>query len=186
MKPSKKTTSGAGQEPDFRQLRYFGGRESMGFGITIWSEYFRAPLYAQMYARFGVLPDDFGVLVSLHDCGVLSAKTICTMTGRPKNSIGRSVGRLVAAGHIKSVVNPEDRREQFLSLLPEGRKLYKQLLPLCRERERALLGILSTAELLMLDEVFMKLLLHYHTSPEGMGLEKLKELGIPDTLRKNA
>lgn len=165
--------------PDFSQLRYFRASGSLGFGVELWAEYFSAPLYADMYKRHGILRDEFAVLGSLYDCGSLSAKTICAITGRPKNSISRGVNRLIAAGRIKRVTNPDDRREAVLSLLAEGRRIYEKILPLCREREQALMTGLSQADLLSIDTLMMKLLVLYHQTPEGMGLDRLRELGIP-------
>jgi DNA-binding MarR family transcriptional regulator len=170
------------QGPDFQQLRYFKESGGLGFGIKIWANYFGAPLLAEMYSRFDLLPDEYWTLASLYDCGTLTAKSICAITGRPKNSVSRGVTRLIASKRIKRITNPSDRRECFLSLLPEGRKLYEQLLPLCREREALLLRALSTEELTMLDRLIMKLMLFYHQSPEGIGLETLRELGIPSEL----
>jgi DNA-binding MarR family transcriptional regulator len=169
--------------PDFKQLRYFKEDGWLGFGLEVWGTYFSAPLYAEMYKRFEILPDEFSVLASLYDCGSLSAKTICAITGRPKNSVSRGVTRLLASGRIKRTINPNDRREAFLSLLAEGRKLYERILPLCRERERALLAGLTTAELVALDTLMMKLMLFYHQSPEGVGLSNLKQLGIPSEIQ---
>ena len=168
--------------PDFQQLRYFKPDGWLGFGMAIWAEYFSAPLYAEMYKTFGILPDEFSVLATLYDSGDVTAQTIAAVTGRPKNSVSRGVTRLLASGRIKSVTNPSDRRECFLSLRPEGRRLYERILPRCRERERTLLAGLTTAELASLDSLLMKLLLYYHQSPEGVGLERLKQLGIPSEL----
>jgi len=151
-------------------------------GVAIWGEYFRAPLFAEMYKSFGILQDEFSVLASLYDCGNLTAKTISAITGRPKNSVSRGVARLLASGRIKSVTNPSDRRESFLSLRPDGRKLYEQLLPMCRRRERELLAGLTTTELASLDTLLMKMLLYYHQSSEGIGLARLKQLGIASEL----
>src|SRR5215471_15953408 len=97
----------------------------LGFRMAGLGNYFTAPLYAEIEKRYGILKDEFIVLGNLYDCGSLSAKTICALTGRPKNSVSRGVARLLASGRIRSVVNEKDRREMHLSLLAEGRKLYE-------------------------------------------------------------
>lgn len=165
--------------PDFRQLHYFRGKGWLGFGMVLWGEYFSAPLYTEMYRRFGIVRDEFTVLASLYDSGDVTAKTICAITGRPKNSISRGVSRLMAARRIKRITNPADRRESLLSLLAEGRKLYESIMPMCRERERLLLSTLTTTELAALDRLLMKLLLAYQGSPEGPGLKTIGQLGLP-------
>jgi DNA-binding MarR family transcriptional regulator len=168
--------------PDFSRLRYFGESGWLGYAVVLWGYYFKNRLDSEMYGRFNMLPDEFSVLASLYDCGTLTAKTICDITGRPKNSVGRGVRRLIASGRIKSVTNPDDRREAHLSILPEGRKLYERLLPLCRERERKLMQSLTTEELVQFDRLLMKIILAFHVSDEGIGPQALKDLGIPDKL----
>jgi len=187
MTSSKKNTAAppalsTKSEPDFQKLRYFKERGWLGFGMALWGEYFSAPLYAEMYSRFGIIRDEFSVLASLYDCGTLTAKTIKAITGRPKNSISRGVARLIESGRLKSVTNPDDRREAFLTLLADGRKLYERILPLCRERELMMLRGLSNDELVTLDSLLMKMLLLYHQSSEGVGLPALQQLGIPDRI----
>ena len=142
-----------------------------GFRIALWGSYFTAPLFAEMEKRFGILRDEFAILASLYDYGSLSAKTICAITGRPKNSISRGVTRLTASKRIRSTTNRLDRREAILTLLASGRRLYERILPMCRERERLMLEPLSDAELAQLDELLAKLLNYYHESPEAGDLQ---------------
>jgi DNA-binding MarR family transcriptional regulator len=143
----------------------------LGFRMGGLGNYFTAPLYAEMEKRYGILKDEFIVLGNLYDCGSLSAKTICALTGRPKNSISRGVTRLLERGRIRGVVNENDRREMYLSLLAEGRKLYERLRPLCEERERLLMGGLAKDELAQLDRLLRKVLDHYHHNPQGLAAD---------------
>lgn len=142
-----------------------------GFRIALWGSYFTAPLFAEMGKRFGILKDEFAILASLYDYGSLSAKTICAITGRPKNSISRGVTRLLASGRIRSATNRLDRREAILTLGASGRRLYEQILPMCREREQLMLKGLTAQELAQLDEILAKLLNYYHESPEAGDLQ---------------
>lgn len=160
------------QEPLPQELVEFLSRQrgSIGFNAVLWGKYFAGPLYSEMETRFGILQDEFAVLASLYDYGGMTAKTICTITGRPKNSISRGVTRLVAAGRIRSVINKHDRREAVLSILAEGRKLYERIIPLYQEREQQMLASLSPSERAQLDEILVKLLhahLHNPTPPPG-------------------
>jgi MarR family transcriptional regulator, temperature-dependent positive regulator of motility len=161
------------QPPISAELRAVLIRERgwFGFRMALWGSYFTSPLFAEMHKRFGILKDEFAILASLYDYGSLSAKTICAITGRPKNSISRGVTRLLASGRIKSATNRQDRREAILTLLAGGRRLYEQILPMCRERERLMLRALSEPELAQLDEILAKLLNYYHESPEGLASE---------------
>ncbi len=142
-----------------------------GFRIALWGSYFATPLFADMQRRFGLLRDQFAVLASLYDYGPLTAKTICVITGRPKNSISRAVTRLIETGRIVSVINRADRREAILSLRAAGRKLYRAILPMCRERERRMLRALTRREQRQLDRILANLLNFYHLDPQGLSAE---------------
>jgi MarR family transcriptional regulator, temperature-dependent positive regulator of motility len=142
-----------------------------GFRIALWGSYFATPLFADMQRRHGLLRDEFAILASLHDYGALTAKTICVITGRPKNSISRAVTRLTATGRIRSVVNAADRREAILSLRAAGRRLYAAILPMCRERERRMLRPLTGRQQAQLDQILAKLLNFYHLDPRGLSCE---------------
>jgi DNA-binding MarR family transcriptional regulator len=152
--PKSKTS-----EPLPKELVEFLSRQrgSIGFNAVLWGKYYAGPLYALMEMRFGIFQDDFAVLASLYDYDGLTAKTICTMTGRPKNSISRGVTRLLAAGRIRSVTNQNDRREAMLYMLSDGRRLYERIMPLCKEREELMLGSLTQAERQHLEEILIKL-----------------------------
>jgi MarR family transcriptional regulator, temperature-dependent positive regulator of motility len=140
-------------------------RGSIGFNMVLWGKHFSVPLYTEMEARFRISRDEFSVLASLYDCGSMSAKTICAITGRPKNSISRGVTRLMSMGRIRIVTNKSDRRQAVLSLVAEGRKLYERIIPLCREREALMLGSLSSTEASQLENILVKLLHSYLENP---------------------
>ncbi|MEI9964023.1 MAG: MarR family winged helix-turn-helix transcriptional regulator [Caulobacteraceae bacterium] len=134
-----------------------------GRRVMLLGNYYSAPLFAEMQKHYDLLRDEYGVLGNLYDYGPMTAQAVCALTGRPKNSVSRSVARLLAAGRISSHVNPNDRRESILKLEDSGRELYEHVLRIWRAREQEMFtDVLSEAELGQLDALLVKLLKHFH------------------------
>jgi DNA-binding MarR family transcriptional regulator len=126
--------------------------------LTLWANYYTEPTFAALSEEFDVGRDEFNVLSCLASSGSMVAKTVCDVTGRPKNSISRAVNRLVERKMIRRKVNADDRRESVLMLNEEGRRLYEKVLPGAVARQNAMLDCLSDAERRTLDGILNKLM----------------------------
>lgn len=130
--------------------------------LTLWANYYTEPTFTALSEAFDVGRDEFNVLSCLASYGSMVAKTVCDVTGRPKNSISRAVNRLVERKMIRRKVNANDRRESLLMLNEEGRRLYAKVLPLAVARQNAMLDCLSDAERRTLDGILNKLMSARH------------------------
>ena len=130
--------------------------------LTLWANYYTEPTFTALSEEFDVGRDEFNVLSCLASYGSMVAKTVCDVTGRPKNSISRAVNRLVERKMIRRKVNANDRRESLLMLNEEGRRLYAKVLPLAVARQNAMLDCLSDAERSTLDGILNKLMSARH------------------------
>jgi DNA-binding MarR family transcriptional regulator len=130
--------------------------------FTLWSNYYTEPCFSVMSRDFDVGRDEFNVLSCLSSYGPMAAKTICEVTGRPKNSISRAVTRLSERKMIRRKINPLDRRESSLILNESGRKLYERVVPVAIERQSTMLSGLSSSERALLDQVLSKLMQFRH------------------------
>ena len=122
------------------------GPISDAWRFTLWSNYYTEPCFSAMTRDFDVGRDEFNVLSCLNSYGPMAAKTICDVTGRPKNSISRAVTRLSERKMIRRKINPLDRRESSLILNESGRKLYERVVPVAIERQSTMLSGLSSSE----------------------------------------
>ena len=138
------------------------GPISDAWRFTLWSNYYTEPCFSAMSRDFDVGRDEFNVLSCLSSYGPMAAKTICDVTGRPKNSISRAVTRLSERKMIRRKINPLDRRESSLILNESGRKLYERVVPVAIERQSAMLSGLSPDERALLDQVLSKLMQFRH------------------------
>ncbi len=162
-KPKAPRTSNGAISREFRDYLIAADDDWHGRRMMLLGNYYSMPLFAEMQKRFDMLRDEYAVLGNLYDYGPMTAQTICALTGRPKNSVSRSVARLTASGRISSHVNPEDRRESILKLEEPGRKVYEEVQPIWRARERDMfLDALDKKELDQLDVLLAKLLRHFH------------------------
>jgi len=75
-----------------------------------------------------------------------TAQNISRRSHIDKGWISRSVVRLEERGLLLRVPNDKDNRSQLLSLTDAGRELVAQIAPLSRQRNEALLSVLSPAE----------------------------------------
>jgi MarR family transcriptional regulator, temperature-dependent positive regulator of motility len=126
--------------------------------LTVWANCYVEPTSAAYTELFDIGRDEFNVLSCLACHGPMAAKTICVVTGRPKNSISRAVSRLEEKKMLKRKTNVDDRRESMLILNPAGRRLYEQVIPVAVERQRFMLQSLSDAERAVLDDILNKLM----------------------------
>jgi len=138
------------------------GPISDAWRFTLWSNYYTEPCFSAMSRDFDVGRDEFNVMSCLSSYGPMAAKTICEVTGRPKNSISRAVTRLSERKMIRRKINPLDRRESSLMLTESGRKLYERVVPVAIERQSTMLSGLSSSELALLDQVLNKLMQFRH------------------------
>ena len=138
------------------------GPISDAWRFTLWSNYYTEPCFSVMSRDFDVGRDEFNVMSCLSSYGPMAAKTICEVTGRPKNSISRAVTRLSERKMIRRKINPLDRRESSLMLTESGRKLYERVVPVAIERQSTMLSGLSSSELALLDQVLNKLMQFRH------------------------
>jgi len=78
--------------------------------------------------------------------------------GRPKNSVSRAIGRLLARNLIAVRDDPTDGRKGVLTLRAEGRELYEETRLLFVEREQKMLASLTKADRVALDRLLTKIM----------------------------
>jgi len=74
------------------------------------------------------------------------------------------LGRLVDAGLINRVDNPEDKRSKLVKLNKQGKKLVEKMMPQLHQQGKNLLQGLSEDETLQLETLLQKVLDHHETS----------------------
>lgn len=131
------------------------------FRMILIGNHYSGELFAALARDHGMLRDDFLILAYLSDFGEMTANLIGALSGRPKNSISRSVIKLTGNKLVEARAGTQDRRYIFLSVTPEGRRMYEQTIALFREREKEVFGCLTAKEKQSLDKVLTKVLANW-------------------------
>lgn len=93
-------------------------------------------LYARRYG-FGI--PEWRVIATLGQFGTITAKDIGRHSHMHKTKVSRAVSTLTRRKLVARRANRQDLREAFLSLSPEGRAIYDDLVPVALEFEARLL-----------------------------------------------
>jgi DNA-binding MarR family transcriptional regulator len=97
-------------------------------------------------ARFNLDIPQWRILANLATRGDMTAQDIARITYSHKSTISRAVQELEDRGLIARKVSSSDKRSFTLALTSEGRRLFRQLLPLVLDFERNLIASLSDAD----------------------------------------
>lgn len=133
------------------------GPIKFGYRIAILRNWYGGPGYKRMERDYGLSEPETSVLFCLGHSDGLRAQDISNITGRPKNSISRAVNLLLRKGQIRRVPDPNDKRQKSLYLTRSGAASYKIIVPIFRDREKAMLKPLTREELVLLDGMLKKM-----------------------------
>lgn len=128
----------------------------IGLRLSVVSNRYTYPLYAEIERRHGLLRDEAAVIVCLSYGNGVTAQDIIEYTGRPKNTISRAVRKLAADGIVRRQDDARDARASRLYLTPDGLALFKQIKGYYVERDRRMVGVLSEQELAEFDRLLTK------------------------------
>jgi len=107
--------------------------------------------------RFGLSVTEWRVMAVLGRYEDLSAREVAERTAMDKVAVSRALARLIAAGRVRRMIAPHDKRQSILQLTAKGWKVYDQVAPLALEHERRLLAHLDHDEREWLGRILDKL-----------------------------
>lgn len=118
------------------------------------------PIYDDIKRDLDLNRGECVLLMCLAHYDELTAQDVVNMSRRPRNSISRSVHRMLKEGYLSRSQHPHDGRQVWLRITDKGRKLHQELIGAFVEREQEFFGVLSDKELGSLDKILTKLALH--------------------------
>ncbi len=118
----------------------------IGLRVTVVSNRYIYPLYAELERKHQLLRDDAAVISCLSITSATTAQEIVRYTGRPKNSISRAVTKLEAEGVLRRKAHLRDGRASTLYLTPRGKKVFARIKDFFAERDQRLVKVLSEKE----------------------------------------
>lgn len=134
---------------------------------------YNTPLYGWVEERFGLSRTEFVVIYSLGLMDGVTASEIAASTAFPKNTLSRAVNRIAKLGLIQRNEGETDRRQQNLSLTPEGRALLDEAMPRFAGLEAEMLAPLSLIEQETLSALMAKVVLAmFDSSVDGQPAQR--------------
>lgn len=103
---------------------------------------------------FNLTPEQFLVMDTLWDEGVLTQQQIADITMRDKNSIVKLIDGLENRKLVQRVSNPKDRRQNLIEVTPYSRKIKDKVTELSLESVATIVGDIPREDL----ESFVKTL----------------------------
>jgi DNA-binding MarR family transcriptional regulator len=102
---------------------------------------------AEIYQeRFGLSIPGWRVIAALGQYGVRTARDIAAHGVMHKSTVSRAIVALEARGLVARKANPDDMREELLTLTAAGRAIYEELAPEALAFEARFAAALSPAE----------------------------------------
>jgi len=120
---------------------------------------YNTPLYGWVEERFGLSRAEFVVIYSLAIMDGVTASEIAASTAFPKNTLSRAVNHIADLGLIRRDADESDRRQQILSLTPQGRAVFEEALPRFAALEDEMLAPLTLVERETLSALMAKVVL---------------------------
>jgi DNA-binding MarR family transcriptional regulator len=120
--------------------------EFLPFRLNVLAQAMSEQLSAIYAARFNLDIPQWRILANLASRGDITAQDIARITYSHKSTISRAVQELEDRGLIARKISPSDKRSFTLTLTSEGRRLFRQLLPLVLEFERQLMASLPDGD----------------------------------------
>ena len=118
----------------------------LAYRLAVLSNHYTGTVYRHVREAHGIERSDFTVVFCLQTMGEMSAHGICTLTGRPRATISRAVKSMLERGFITRRSDPLDPRRAVLRLTPRGMRLFREVAPLLRRCEEAMLEPLSARD----------------------------------------
>ena len=116
------------------------------FRLNVLAQTVSERLSAIYVSKFNLDIPQWRILANLASRGDMTAQDIARITYSHKSTVSRAVQELENRGFIARKVSLADKRSFTLALTSEGRRMFRQLLPLVLEFERKLMASISDAD----------------------------------------
>lgn len=117
-----------------------------------------APFSTHLSHRYKISLNEFRMLMTIGTLGRTASHELAEMTGVNVMSVSRAVSTLEKNGRIAVCRDPANRRRKWLSLTPEGERLFRIMRPQSEKVADYLFGALSDEEAGQLQTIVGKLI----------------------------
>jgi DNA-binding MarR family transcriptional regulator len=129
---------------------------AQAMAICLWANYYSLNSISETEKEFLLNRDDCNVLLTLWRCKKMTATDISFLNGRPKNSIGRAVKRLLDRKLINTTADDQDSRKKLLQITDSGSEIVEAMAPIFIRNQESMLSRLSKAQRNSLHSAFIR------------------------------
>jgi DNA-binding MarR family transcriptional regulator len=129
----------------------------LGLHLLVITNRYLQSIYDDIERRHSLLRDDVAVILCLSITTATTAQQIARYTGRPKNSISRSVTTLAERHLVHRQPHPVDGRAIALQLTAAGKRIFRDINGDFAARDTKLLDPLTTNERRQFIELAVKI-----------------------------
>ncbi|MFK7754944.1 MAG: MarR family winged helix-turn-helix transcriptional regulator [Sedimentitalea sp.] len=116
------------------------------YRITYLAGAIAVPAYGAIKRDLGIIRAEFVLLACLAHFPQMTAQDVARISQRPRNTVSRSVHRMVAEGYIERAPDARDGRQAQLKITPSGRALQQKAAAYLAGRQDVVLAHLSETE----------------------------------------
>ena len=131
----------------------------LSFRLNFIAFRFNDPVYRWIETRYGLVRPEFVALYAVGLKDGVAAKNIVASSGLPKNTLSRSIQRLLQRRLLRRETDRDDLRSFVLYLTAPGRAIFDETMPLMLQQQTTMLSALSEAEQRQLCELMDKLVI---------------------------
>ena len=135
----------------------FDVRDFLPYLLNQAAEHMGENFQSQYKQQYGMLRTEWRVLFHLGKYGQLTATEICEYAKMHKTKISRAVVALQAKRFLVRKENPNDRRQEQLSLTKSGEKVYRNLVASAEQYENKITDKFSREEIAALKSMLKRL-----------------------------
>lgn len=121
-------------------------QDFLPYRLSVVTEAVSSLFAAHYQERFGLSIPEWRVVAVVGQQGMLSTQKVIELTGMDRVRVSRAVIRLADKALLERQAHPSDQRAQILRLSPQGRAVYREIVPLAREIQAGLASALTMEE----------------------------------------
>jgi DNA-binding MarR family transcriptional regulator len=119
--------------------------KGLGFLVRLLDTRFKS-LYEQLTTQSEITPRQFGVLLTLYQCGTLTLTKLAGHIRVDRSTLGEMISRMEERSLITKRINENDRRSAEVSLAPFGKHALLELVSGVSQLQTVLLAPLATED----------------------------------------
>lgn len=135
------------------------------------------PFVANLAEPYDMSLNDLRVVMTLAPLHEAASHELADVAGMHPMNVSRAIAALRRRGRIKERRDPNNRRRKLLKLTPEGRRLYKELLPYAQGVADSMLSGMSPLEVEILSKLIDRLIWQLESLDNGANLPKPENSG---------